>query len=211
MEYVKYSYEKIASKLSSFVIQNQPVRLIACFSSSDPGRDRANLILLKQFGVVPVEVNIPQGDLNINMNSSLNSFDGLTVMIDSVLIKDHLSKDLLVKNVHHYSISKIPSKYQHLINSQTERLSSYFKQNQHTYTGGYIYISGFSILLPNTHPELLPETEFLPWYLQVDNNSNMSRVVRQPELNLFMQQITDVDPHILNLDEFLDQMRSWES
>jgi len=61
MELIKFSYDKIASKLSGFVSQNQKVRVIVFCSYKDHSRDRANLSFLKQFGVVPDEFYISKG------------------------------------------------------------------------------------------------------------------------------------------------------
>ena len=65
--------------------------------------------------------------------------------------------------------------------------------------------------MPNTDQYLLPEAEFLPWYLEVDNKSSLCHIVRQPELSLLMQKITEVEPLIHNLDDYLDEMNKWES
>ena len=211
MELVKFSYDKIASKLSSFVSQNQKVRVIVFFSCSDPGRDKADLSFLKQFGVVPQEFDISNGDSAINVLSGLNGFDGLTIIVESVSINGLLLKNIAAQNEDYDSISRISGKYKRLISDQTEKISNYFKNNQHKYASGYLYISGFSILMPNTGQDLLPETEFLPWYLEVDNKSSLCRVERQPELSLFMQKITEVEPLIRNLDDYLDVMKKWES
>jgi len=211
MELVKFSYDKIASKLSSFVSRNQKVRVIVFFSCSDPCRDKANLSFLKQFGVVPDEFDISRGDSAINILSGLNDFDGLTIIVESVSINDFLLKDIAALNEEYDSMLGISGKYQHLIDDKIDKISNYFKQSQHVYTGGYVYISGLSVLMPDTDQDLLPETEFLPWYLEVANKSSLCRVERQPELSLFMQKITEVEPLINNLDDYLDEMSNCES
>jgi hypothetical protein len=211
MGFVKFPYEKIISKLSSFVSPNQKVRVVAFYSCSDSGRDKANLAFLKQFGVVPQEFCISNGDSAINILSDLNDFDGLTIIVESVSINGFLLKDTAAQNEHIVSISRISGKYQRLIREKTEKISNYFKKNQHEYTGDYVYILGFSELISSTDQDLPHEAEFLPWYLKVDNESSLSRIVRQPELSLLMQKMVEVEPLIHNLDDYLAEMIKWES
>ena len=211
MELVRFPYDKITSKLSGFVPQNQKVRIIIFFSCSEPGRDKANLAFLKQFGVVPQEFCIANGDAAINILSGLNDFDGLTIVVESVPVNDLIFEDSATQNEGIDSIPRISASYQHLISEQTETISHYFKNNRHEYTGGYVYISGFSELMSRTDEDLFPEAEFLPGYLEVDNRSSLCRIVKQPELSLLMQKMKDVEPLIYNLDDCLDEMNKWES
>ena len=211
MKLLKFSYDKVASKLSSFVSQNQEVRVIVFFSCLDCARDRANLSFLKHFGVVPEEFYISKDDSAINILSGLNAFDGLTIIIESVSISDLLLKDTASQNEHYVSISSISGKYQRLISEQTEKLSHYFKKSQHEYSGGYVYISGFSVLISSTDQDLLPDSKFLPWYLEVDNKSSLCRIVKLPELSHLMQKMTEEEPLIHNLDDYLAEMNKWES
>jgi|GEM_PF-6847359 len=206
MEPVKFSYDKISSKLSSFVSKNQKVRVIIFFSCLDHGRDRANLSFLKYFGVVPQEFYISNSDSAINILSSLKGFDGLTIIVELVSINELLLKDTTNQNEHIVSMSRISVKYQCLISDQTEKISNYFKKNQHECTADYVYISGFSVLKSSTDQDLLPEAEFFPWYLEVDNKPSLCRIVRQPELSLLMQKMAEVEPLIHNLDDYLAEM-----
>ena len=208
MEPVKFSYDQIASKLSSFVTQKQKVRLIVFFSCFDPGRHRANLTFLKHFGVVPEEFDISKDDSVFNILSGLNinGFDGMTIIIDSVSINNILVNHSKIHNIDADATSKIPGKYQHLISAQAEKISHYLKQNQHAFTGGYVYISGFSAMPSKPEQDSLPDTEFLPWYLEVDNKSSLCRVVRQPELSFLMKKMTEVQPLIHNLDDYLEEI-----
>jgi len=211
MELIKFPYDKIASKLSGFVSQNQKIRVVVFCSCKDHSRDRANLSFLKQFGVVPDEFDISKGDQVIKILSGLNGFDGLTIFIESVSINELLLQDTAAQNEHYVSMSRISTKYQRLISDETENISNYFKKNQHKFTGGYVYISGFSLLMPGTGQDSLPEAEFLPWYLEIDNKSSLCHMVRQPELSLLMQKMAEVEPLIHNLDDYLTQMNKWES
>ena len=211
MELVKFSYDKISSKLSSFVSENQKVRIIVFFSCSDPGRDKANLTFLKQFGVVPQEFDISNGDSAINILSELDGFDGLTIIVESVSMNGLLLKNTATQNEGIDSMPRISDKYQRLISEQTENISNYFNKNLHQYTGGYVYISGFCELISSTDKDLLPEAEFLPWYLEIDNKSSLCRIVRQPELSLLMRKMKEVEPLIHNLDDYLAEMIKWES
>lgn len=211
MELVKFPYDKMTSKLSGFVPQNKKVRVIIFFSCSEPGRDKANLAFLKQFAVVPQEFCIANGDAAINILSGLNDFDGLTIIVESAPVNDLLFEDIATQNKGIDSIPGISEKYQRLISEQAETISHYIKNNRHEYAGGYVYISGFSELISNTDEDLLPEAEFLPGYLEVDNKSSLCRIVKQPELSLLMHKMKEVEPLIHNLDDYLDEMNKWES
>jgi len=193
MNYITYSYQKVASKLSSFVIHNQPVRIIFCFSYSDPGRDIANLSFIKQFGVVPEEINISL-EKEVNISQDMNGFSGLTIIINSVSVNGT------------FSGSDISDKYQTLIKQQSEMITNHFQKDHKSYTKEYIYISGFSVSSSNSLSKQFAETEFLPWYLEIDKNSSLDQIVRQPELNRFMQQLTEEEPQIPCLDKYLNGM-----
>jgi len=107
MELIKFSYDKIASKLSGFVSQNQKVRVIVFCSYKDHSRDRANLSFLKQFGVVPDEFDISKGYPVAKILSGLNGFDGLTIIIESVPINKLSFQDTSAQNEHYVSMSRI--------------------------------------------------------------------------------------------------------
>ena len=85
------------------------------------------------------------------------------------------------------------------------------REYQHEYTGGYVYISGFSLLISSNSQYSQFEAKFLPWYLEVDNKSSLCRMVRQPELSLLMQKMAEVESLIHNLDDYLAEMNKWES
>ena len=211
MEIVKFTYDKIASKLSSYVSQSKKIRVIMFFSSFDQGRDRANLSILKCFGVVPEEHDISKGDSVFNILSGLNGFDGLVIIIESVDASRLLLKDTVVQNEHCASVSRISSIHQHLINKRTEKISNFFKHNKHEYTAGHVYISGFSVSISSTSRNSLPDAGFMPWYLEIDNKPGLSRIVRQPELNFLLNKTTEMEPLIYNLDDYLNKMSDWES
>ena len=77
-------------------------------------------------------------------------------------INGFLIKDIAALNEDDDSMLGISGKYQHLINDKIDKISNYFKQSQHVYTGSYVYISGFSFLMSNTDQDLLPEAVFMP-------------------------------------------------
>jgi len=110
MELVKFPYDKIIAKLSGFVTRNQKVRVIMFFSCSEPGRDKANLAFLKQFGVVPQEFCIANGDSAINILSDLRDFDGLTIIVESMPANDLIFKDRATQNQGIDSIPRIAGK-----------------------------------------------------------------------------------------------------
>ena len=161
--------------------------------------------------MVPQEFDISNGDSAINILSELDDFDGLTIIIESVSVSGLLLKKSVAQNESIELMPKISGKYQRLITDQTEKISNYFKKNQHEYAGGYVYICGFCQLIPTADEDLLPEAEFFPWYLEVDNKSSLRRIVRQPELSLLMRKMKEVEPLIHNLDDYLAEMIKWES
>ena len=227
MKYIQYSYDKLASKLYSFVMRNQPVRVIVCFSSLDSGRDREMLILLKQFGVAPFETYSQYGGFDADLLSKISSFEGLTILLESIPVSDAAVKSFLSRDSGNTKATSIPLsrstraelrklpvnidlQYLEFTSCQSEKLSAAIQQNQELSKNGYIYLSGFSVRIPAIGSGMMLETGFLPWYLEVANQPGSRRVIRQPDLNSFIQQLTETGPVIHKLDQVVQEMASRE-
>lgn len=229
MEIAKYSYRSIAAKLSGYVEEIQRVRLINSFAYQDAGRDKANLLFLKQFGVVPQELNNHHGEIEIKELTKLEEYDGLTIFIESICVFDGIPGDIVSgrskeKNMRK-DISTIDAKqvnkagmynllkegYIKTINKNTHMLARLMETKRKDFRGGYIYLSGFSCTSSNHEENEMSESEFLPWYFELGNMSGMTKMFTQPELDVFLKDLAEQPPLIANLDDYLDGIASNES
>jgi hypothetical protein len=58
--------------------------------------------------------------------TGVNSFRGLTIIVDPGFINDYLAKSLFIQDKYHNSISQISGEYLHSLNNYTQKLRSYF-------------------------------------------------------------------------------------
>lgn len=218
----KYSYGSITAKLAGYIEVNQKVRLINSFAYQDAGRDKANLLFVKQFGVVPQELNSQHGEIGIRDFTSLEAYDGLTIFIESMLVSDAISSSSVAnsgqavnmyKNVSMINFKQanvtgthdfITEGHINTINQQTQMLARLLETKRKDFRGGYIYISGFSCTSSIHEKNELPEPEFLPWYFELGNMTGMPTIFTQPELDILLKNLVDQPPLIANLDDFLD-------
>ena len=93
---------KLASKLSCFVEKmvdkNKGIRIIVCYSDFDPGKANANLKILKQFGIVPLDIYSPQWELDLNIFTELSTFKGLSIIIQSISVPDFFNANVPAQN-----------------------------------------------------------------------------------------------------------------
>lgn len=220
MEPVIYPYWSIAAKLSTYVETKQNVRLITSFASVDPNRDRANLLFLKQFGVVPQDQVSHFGEIDIRGITNLDSYDGLTIIFESIAISDvepdsilggkKRTEKLLKSNAHRFYSTEMKDMLTEdkarVINHQIHMLSSLLEIQRQNFRGGYIYISGFSCMSSAQNNDKTAELGFLPWYFELGNMKEKQQVITQPELDSFLDNLEEQPPLISNLDDLLDSM-----
>jgi len=84
------TYKYLSAKLSSFFQQqfgdNLKIRILVAFSIQDNSRGNAILWLTKFFGVFPIEISNPKGEIDHQEFSELPPFSGLTLIIQSLPI-----------------------------------------------------------------------------------------------------------------------------
>ena len=197
LELKKYTYQDIASRLSWFNTGGHPLKIILCSTCEHPARDRINLDILKQFGIVPDELFF--SGPNPGQLLHLFDFSDLILMIDSIPVGDSFLE------------FAIPSKYQHIINTRSKGLCSILRDRNYVSNNGYIYLAGFSkpLLFPKSGQ--FDEFEYIPWYLEVDNKYASRYVVRQPELNHVLEQLELQHPKIPSLEDYIAEMVKLET
>lgn len=226
INFSKYSYGSIAAKLSGYIDTNQKIRVINSFGYHDPGRNVANLSFLKQFGVVPLELNSRHGEININEFINLDVSRGITIYVESIYIGDNYPGrevssssqiEKISENVSKYDFSKTKLSGEHdlitqghidIISQQIQVLAKLIEAKHQDHPGEYLYISGFSFVSPIQSHNKITKTEFFPWYFELGNHSGMIKKFAQPELNVFVRNLSERPPQIPNLDDLIDSIGS---
>lgn len=225
----RYPFESIAAKLSGYVEESQKVRVINSFAHQDPVRDKANLLILKQFGVVPHELNSRYGEIEIKEFVNLDAYDGLTIFIESILITNvasgnnsasnnqvkKTSANVISPDLNQLNKSDefdvLTEGHVNIINQQTRKLGRVIETKRQDFRGGYIYISGFSCIATDQKNDDMPESEYLPWYFELGNVNGFPKMFTHPELDYFLRNLSEQPPLIANLDDFLEGIHDSES
>lgn len=202
----KYSFQKIASKLSSFVLSGQSVRVVACYSYSDSESECVSRSLYQQFGVVPEEVYFSRSGFDFNDLKEFENFYGLTIFIVSVPVTDYFTKRLLSGKA--ASDAYVPEAYRDLLKQQTRILGRFVRQNKKMFQGGYVCVSGLSVSHLSSDESILSSAEFLPWYLEKHERNHLGYSIAQPELGSYIQELAEIEPDGVRLDAFLGDMQN---
>jgi hypothetical protein len=225
------SYERLGAKLS-YLCREQygsdvKVKIIVAFSDRETGRGNAILWLTKHFGVFPVEISSPDGELNLRELAELALPSHLTIIIQSIPIFEGESserdgnsiglvggndKTTMIGNLkHHVPILKgltnsLAKASVNILVQQIGVLSQWLTNNWKDINGPIIYLAGFGLLEESAHSRSLPSSKFIPWYLLLGEKNCVWRIYRQPELDTFLRKLPGDNPHIVNLESVISDM-----
>ncbi len=230
------SYEKLSAKLSYLCHQmfddNSKIRLFVAFSAQDKGRGNAILWLTKYFGLFPVEISAPNGEIDTLEFSEFSNFSGITLILQSLPIipaRDRKQEPTDFSSQYIENGNK-PEQTPNLktlvpildgiepnfsqvtfdiITQQINLFSQQLTENKKESSGTVIYLTGFNYTQETSSINNLLHSTFIPWYLFVSEKNEVKRIYRQPELNSFFQSLPEATPLIKDLDSLISDMEKY--
>lgn len=203
------------------------VKVLVAFSDRDPGRGNAILWLTKHFGVFPIEVSRPTGELNVIDVTEFRKQLRLTLLIQAIPIveertypigtnseqidsaagKSSLKGDLRyhVPRIKGAKNLRATASLDTLIH-QVGTISQAITNQSSIMTGPVIYLAGISIPKQSSYAQHFPSSKFVPWYLLSIDSMAIKRIYRQPELTRFLGKLRVGDPRITDLESIIADM-----
>lgn len=222
-------YENLGAKLS-YLCREQygddvKVKIMVAFSDQDTGRGNAILWLTKHFGVFPVEMGNPDGELDRHDLAELAPLSELTLIIQSVpLVAGGLEEGIgdppwpIDDGVKMAEIDNLKTHVPGL-NGSTNSFSlasadrlvqqigvlSQLLANKEV-TGPVVYLAGFNLVAESAQSGSLPYSSLIPWYLFLGDKNGVRRIYRQPELSKMLRQLPEDNPRIVDLESIISDM-----
>ena len=182
------------------------------FNHNDSGKGNAILQLLKQFRVYPVDLYNINSEFDYDEFSQLTNFDGITIIIQAFTYPDTNFKTDYEIQFDPSNIETLLPSIDNISDTATKKLNDFIKE-QISYVNQLlldpnkllnskvVYLAGINNLNEELVNVQLPASQFLPWYLFVENTHQKN--FRQPKLNKYFSNLSENTPLIDNLESFL--------